>query len=112
MELSEQFYRHLKEHAVPLDKRAIARLAGNSLGLDLYALFAYRLPRLKGDLHLRWAHLQEQLGSGEAAVTSLAQRLRDVLPNVLGVYPDAKVEVTRHGLLLRPHCPRYPAPPW
>ena len=108
VELSEQFYRHLKEHAVPLDKRAIARLAGNSLGLDLYALFAYRLPRLKGDLHLRWAQLQEQLGSGETAVTSLAQRLRDVLPNVLGVYPDAKVEVTRHGLLLRPSLPAVP----
>ena len=69
------------------------------------------MPRLKGDLHLLWAQLQEQLGSGEMAVTSLAQlaqRLRDVLPNVLGVYPDAKVEVTRHGLLLRPSLPAVP----
>src|SRR5205823_2873015 len=47
VELSESFHTHLKEHAVPLDKRGLALLAGNSLGLDLYALFAYRLPRLR-----------------------------------------------------------------
>ena len=46
VELSERFHAHLCEHAVPLDKRGIAHLAANSLGLDLYALFAYRLPRL------------------------------------------------------------------
>ena len=40
---------HLKEHSVPLDKRAIAHLSNNSLGLDLYTLFAYRLPRLRQD---------------------------------------------------------------
>ena len=38
VELSEKFHDHLREHAVPLDKRGIAHLAGNSLGLDLYAL--------------------------------------------------------------------------
>ena len=59
-------------------------------------------------LLLSWTQLQEQLGNGETAVTSLAQRLYDVLPNVLGVYPDAEVEVTRHGLLLRPSLPAVP----
>ena len=34
----------------------------SSLGLDLYTLLAYRLPRLDRDLHLRWSTLQEQLG--------------------------------------------------
>ena len=61
-------HEHLREHAVPLDKRAIAHLSGNSLGLDLYALLAYRLPRLKQPVHLRWAALQEQIGSEESAM--------------------------------------------
>ncbi len=91
VELSTKFYEHLKEHAVPLDKRAIAHLSGNSLGLDLYTLFAYRLPRLKEGLHLSWLQLREQLGSGEAHTRSLAQRIRDVLPEIQTVYPDAKV---------------------
>jgi Plasmid encoded RepA protein len=108
VELSTKFYEHLKEHAVPLDKRAIAHLAGNSLGLDLYTLFAYRLPRLQGGLHLSWLQLRDQLGSGEAHTRSLAQRIRDVLPAIAAVYPDAKVEATRHGLMLRPSLPAVP----
>jgi hypothetical protein len=108
VELSAKFYAHLKEHAVPLDKRAIAHLAGNSLGLDLYSLFAYRLPRLREGLHLSWLQLREQLGSGEAHTRSLAQRIRDVLPEIAAVYSDMKVETTRHGLMLRPSLPAVP----
>jgi len=108
VELSARFYEHLREHAVPLDKRAIAHLAGNSLGLDLYSLFAYRLPRLREGLHLSWLQLREQLGSGEAHTRSLAQRIRDVLPEIAAVYPDMRVEATRRGLMLRPSLPAVP----
>jgi hypothetical protein len=33
--------------------------------LDIYALLAYRLPRLQREVHLRWTALQEQIGSNE-----------------------------------------------
>jgi hypothetical protein len=102
VELNPRFHEHLREHAVPLDKRAIAHLSGNSLGLDLYALLAYRLPRLKQEMHLRWAALQSQIGSEEAAMKELARRVRQVLPDVLAAYPHAKVEVTATGLGLSP----------
>ena len=59
VELSERFHTHLREHAVPLDKRGIAHLAGNSLGLDLYTLFAYRLPKLARETHVRWESIQD-----------------------------------------------------
>ena len=108
VELSERFQAHLKEHAVPLDKRGIAHLAGNSLGLDLYALLAYRLPRLNRDLHLRWSALQSQIGSNERADFSLAQRIREVMPDVLTAYPHAKIDITPHGLLLKPSTPAVP----
>jgi hypothetical protein len=101
VELSSRFHEHLCEHAVPLDKRAIAHLSGNSLGLDLYALFAYRLPRLTQDVHLRWAALQSQIGSEETAMKELARRVRNVLPDVLVAYPHAKIEATSTGLTLR-----------
>jgi hypothetical protein len=106
--LGEAFYEHLREHAVPLDKRAIAFLAGNSLGLDLYALFAYRLPRLKADLALRWADLAEQLGAGDTSMSSFGQRVREVMRDVRAAYPEAQVEVTKHGLLLKPSQPSVP----
>ena len=108
VELSDRFYNHLRDHAVPLDKRGIALLAGNSLGLDLYALFAYRLPRLKEEILLRWAQLQAQIGADVSETFELARRIRDTLPVVLSAYPDAKVEITRSGLLVRPSNPAVP----
>jgi hypothetical protein len=102
VELSERFHAHLREHAVPLDRRGIAHLSSNSLGLDLYALFAYRLPRLEREVHLRWAALLEQIGAAEKSAFSLAQRIREVMPDVLTAYPHARIELTAHGLLLKP----------
>ena len=102
VELSDRFHEHLRQHAVPLDKRGIAHLSGNSLGLDLYTLFAYRLPRLQRDVHLRWNALQAQIGSNEAQAFNLAQRIREVMPEVLTAYPHANIEITSHGLLLKP----------
>jgi hypothetical protein len=108
VELSARFHEHLREHAVPLDKRGIAHLSGNSLGLDLYALFAYRLPRLLRDVHLRWVHLQAQLGADLKETKELARRVREVMPDVATAYPHANVEVTSAGLLLRPSKPAVP----
>ncbi len=108
VQLSQAFHEHLKEHAVPLDKRGISYLSGNSLGLDLYCLLAHRLPRLNNNLHLRWVALQSQIGSTEQAGFSLAQRIREVMPDVMTAYPEAKVEITSHGLLLKPSLPAVP----
>ena len=74
VQLSQRFHDHLREHAVPLDRRGIALLSDNSLGLDLYALFAYRLPRLKLPLKLTWRQLQGQIGS-ECEPTALARKV-------------------------------------
>jgi hypothetical protein len=109
VELNADFHEHLRQHAVPLDKRAISHLSDNSLGLDLYALFAHRLPRLKADLHLSWRQLVEQLGTTEQQQTSVAHRIRDIMPEIHAVYPEARVEVTRHGLLLKPSKPSVPS---
>ena len=48
VELTSEFHEHLRQHAVPLARDAIAHLKDNSLGLDLYTLLAYRLQRLEG----------------------------------------------------------------
>jgi hypothetical protein len=108
VELSEKFHAHLREHAVPLDRRGLAHLSANSLGLDLYALFAYRLPRLEREVHLRWASLLEQIGAAEKTTNTLAQRVREAMPDVLTAYPHAKIEVTSHGLLLKPSAAAVP----
>jgi Plasmid encoded RepA protein len=108
MELSERFYNHLRDHAVPLDKRGIVHLSGNCFGLDLYALLAFRLPRLTRETHIRWASLQEQIGSDYEDTKAIARRVREVMPDVFTAYPHAKVEIARTGLILRPSKPAVP----
>jgi len=108
VELSERFHAHLREHAVPLDKRGIAHLAGNSLGLDLYTLLAYRLPKLTRETHVRWEGIQAQIGADYGTTHHLAAKVRAVLPDVIIAYPHAKVEVTHTGLTLRPSPPAVP----
>jgi hypothetical protein len=108
VELSARFHEHLREHAVPLDKRALSMLSGNSLGLDLYSLFAYRLPRLAHDLHLSWSQLQGQIGTEYSAGCLLARKVREVMPLVKSAYPHANVDVTRHGITMRQSKPAVP----
>ena len=108
VELSVRFHEHLREHAVPLDKRGIAILSGNSLGLDLYALFAYRLPRLARELHLSWSQLQDQIGTEYSEGWLLARKVREVMPQVRTAYPHARVEITRHGIAMKQSSPAVP----
>jgi hypothetical protein len=105
VELSERFLEHLREHSMPLDKRALAQLSDNSLGLDLYALLAYRLPKLRVPLLLRWGSLQEQIGTDYTRIRALSEKVKDALPDVKAVYPHANVALARGGMLLSPSPP-------
>lgn len=108
VELSERFFEHLREHAVPLDKRALSHLSDNSLGLDLYTLLAYRLPKLSRPLLLRWEALQGQIGSSYNRTRTLSEKVKASLLDVRAVYPEAKVETARGGILLHPSPPAVP----
>ena len=102
VQLSETFYDHLKEHAVPLDKRALALLSDKSLGLDLYAFLAYRLPRLEKNFLLRWDSLQEQIGSSYQEPRHLKRKIEEIIGDVRAAYPHANFELHDGGILLSP----------
>lgn len=106
--LSREFHDHLREHAVPLADNAIAYLKGSSLALDLYVWLAHRLPRLDKTTTVTWKYLQMQIGSEIAQTYNLAAKVRETLPEVLAVYPEARVESGRHGLVLKPSKPAVP----
>ncbi|MEA1938872.1 MAG: replication protein RepA [Pseudomonadota bacterium] len=106
--LSSEFHEHLREHAVPLSDMAIASLKGSSLALDIYVWLAHRLPRLDRISTITWKQMQMQFGSDMAHAYNLASKVRDILPDVLAVYPDARVDVGRHGLIIAPSKPAVP----
>lgn len=99
--LSAPFYEHLMEHAVPLSEEAIARLKHSNLALDLYVWLAYRLHALRKETTVPWYALAEQFGS-ESGHRQIAFRLKETLRDVIAVYPEANVEASTRGLILRP----------
>ena len=104
MVLTEHFYSSLLKGAVPLDLRALHVLKGSSLALDVYAWLAYRLHRIEGKgVTVRWSSLREQFAqeyTGKDADRNFKKSFLPQLRKVLAVYPQAKVQPARGGLLL------------
>ena len=93
--LTEGFFEHLREHAVPLDENAIRQLRDSATALDLYTWLAYRLPRIsKGrPALLNWAQLAAHFGNEGNNIRKFRQTIRDAWDRqVSAVYPEAKVE--------------------
>ena len=107
--LTSQFYEHLRDHAVPLDPRAIAYLKGSPLCLDVYVWLAHRLPRLERPLEIPWGVLMQQFGAAYRSTAAFAYRMKAILPDVLAVYDGARVEASGRGLAILPSPPAVPS---
>lgn len=99
--LTHEFFELLKDHAVPLDELALAKLKQSSLALDLYCFLASRLWRVDKPegIFLTWRRLAENLGSASNSRV-LGQRIQETMKDVMAVYPDARVDVDPRGLRL------------
>ncbi len=107
MELSPEFYDTLTHHAVPLDYRALAALKHSALALDIYTWLAHRLCRISepGGVVLYWHSLREQFGQEYNDPKDFKREFRDVLRQVLVVYPTARIDEVEGGILLRESPP-------
>lgn len=105
--LSSEFFDTLRDHALPMDPRAIQALQHSARGLDVYSWLAHRLPRVKksrGD-RVSWQALQGQFGDPEADLNTFKKKFIVAMRQVLTVYPGANVDQVTGGLLLRPSPP-------
>ena len=108
--LSQEFFDSLREHAVPLDPRAIAALQKSSLALDIYTWLAHRLhriDRISGE-RVSWSVLQRQFGQEFACPKNFRRKVIESLGAVRAVYPEARVEEVRGALILLPSSPPVP----
>ncbi|KGG81905.1 replication protein [Comamonas thiooxydans] len=110
---SEDYYKTLKEHAVPLDLRAFMELKGSALAMDVYAWLAQRLYRVEGKGRtLHWKSLREQFGQeyeGKEPDKNFKKKFLPALRDVLTVYPQARVKQVNGGILVMRSSP--PVPP-
>jgi hypothetical protein len=107
LELSQEFYDTLTGHAVPLDHAALAALKHSALALDVYTWLAHRLCRVqKADgVKVSWHNLHDQFGQEYVNPKDFKKEMRQVMRQVLAVYPDAKVEDITGGMRLKSSKP-------
>lgn len=99
--MSEVFYKHLVDHAVPLNEVAVRELKNTPTALDLYTYFAYRLPRITSSRGqtLSWDQLARHLGNA-ADTKRFRQTVRETMQLVSAVYPNANVDVSGRQVVL------------
>jgi hypothetical protein len=104
LELSQEFYDTLTNHAVPLDYRALAGLHHSALALDIYTWLAHRLWRVNRaqGVKVSWSNLREQFGQEYANPKNFKREFARALHQVLAVYPQARVRESIGGLVLLP----------
>lgn len=104
--LSPDFFTEIIKHPVPLNLRLVQLLRGAPMRLDIYAWLTYRLFGLREPTMVSWEALRGQFGSNFADTRQGRSQFRHDftkhLNEVLIVYPDANVEVTKAGVVLKP----------
>jgi hypothetical protein len=102
IQLSGEFYETLREHAVPLDPRAIAALQNSALALDTYTWLAHRLCRIRQNrgVTLYWKNLKDQFGQEYRSDKDFKREFAGALRKAQAVYPEARIEIVRGGVQL------------
>lgn len=105
--LSEEFYREVTEHAVPVDLRVLVALRRSPMAIDQYLWLTYRLHAIQRPTLVPWEALAAQFGAGYPIETArgladFRRRFRGQMRRVLALYSTARVVDNPDGLELRP----------
>ena len=100
--LSEQFYKEIIEHPIPIDLRALKALKQSPLCLDIYIWLTYRVAFLQKDVLISWEALAAQFGSDYARLRDFKEAFSKALNKVYVVYGAARFQVKDSGLLVSP----------
>ena len=107
--LSHSLFESILERSAPLSTNAIKQLRKSPMDLDVYAWLVHRLFTMSKPSTIRWDQLSGQFGHNYAETRNFRQYFLASLKRVTAVYPEAKVNVSPHGLTLLPsksHVPR------
>ncbi|MGZ5799707.1 MAG: replication protein RepA [Burkholderiaceae bacterium] len=112
--LNNKFFNECINNPVPIDLRAYKVLRGSPLAMDVYTWLTYRMSCMqRRSRPIRWESLMGQFGSNfgsdiDQAIRDFRKAFFKALKLVNIVYPQAKIEVHEHGLVLLPSPPHIP----
>jgi hypothetical protein len=100
--LDQKFYSSLKEHALPVDIRAIRSFANSAKQIDIILWLGYRLRTVKRSYEIKWSLLHDQFGSSVGRIRRFKEDFREDLKAIMEVFPKLPVKLAETGLLLMP----------
>ena len=103
VQLSDDYFHSLVNHAVPLDERSVGALSHSAMALDVYAWLAQRLHRIKKEQpqFITWTALKEQFGYHYDRLDNFKRVFSHTLTIVHSQYPDARFEIDGKGVTLQ-----------
>lgn len=102
LRLTEEFFKEVTTHPVPIDMRALKALKKSPLALDVYFWLTYRMSYLKADTVIPWNKLAAQFGADYKRDRDFKDSFTRALRKVLTVYQGVQVDSTQDGLQLKP----------
>lgn len=106
--LDAGFWRSLREHPVPVREEALRAIGTRSLAIDVYVWLAYRLHALGKPQAVSWTAIHGQFGAGFRLVRQIKPTFLEALHLALAVYPEARVDTDKEGIVLHPSPPAVP----
>lgn len=111
VQLSADFYEEIIRRPVPLDLEVVREL-GSAAEIDLYIWLTYKAFSLTRPYTHKWEDIAEQFGYQFPGTAKGRWKLKEAITTALDrvrqFYPEADVEVTAAGLLLRPSLTSVP----
>lgn len=106
--LSEQFFREVVDHPVPVDIRALKALKKSPLALDIYCTLTHRASYMTKASTVPWSALATQFGSDYGRLRAFKAAFLAELHKVAAVYVAAEFEASDEGLTIKPARPHIP----
>jgi hypothetical protein len=102
--MDPRFYDTLKQHALPVDIRALRAFSQSARQMDIVLWLGYRLKSLDRRYTITWDTLHLQFGSELARARRFREEFRDDIAIIREVFPKLNIQLDEKGLTLTP-CP-------
>lgn len=105
IDLNKNFFKEITERPIPIDMRALKALKRSPMALDIYTWLTYRMSYLNKQTCIPWGALQMQFGADYKATRQFKSKFLEQLKKVSVIYPQARLENSKKGLVLKPSRP-------
>jgi hypothetical protein len=89
-------------------EEAIKAIGTRSLAIDVYIWLAYRLHALPRSTPVSWTAIHGQFGAGFRLARQVKPTFVEALTVALAVYPEARVDLEKEGIIMHPSAPAVP----